>query len=132
MQIYELIGIVGAVGAIGGLVNCAIAGEFVLPQCDQNQRLWRPGWIGNVLVGAVAAVVVWAMYGPLASYDLAAPDPVKPLTLTLSQLFVSVVIGLGGGNILTQISQKQADQLTKENLVAALARVVDSPANGSD
>ena len=132
MQIYELIGIVGGVGAVGGLVNCAIAGEFVLPQKDPNQRLWRPGWIGNVIVGAVAALVVWAMYGPLASYDFAQPEATKPLTLTLSQLFVSVLIGLGGGNILTQLSQKQADTLVKANLLAALSAATNAPQHSSN
>jgi hypothetical protein len=82
------------------------------------------------LIGAVAALVVWAMYGPLANYDLAAPESSKQLTLTLSQLFVSVLIGLGGGNILTELSQKQATRLTQENLLGAIAASgrVHSPA----
>ena len=123
MNIAEIGGLVCIVGAIGGLINCAITGEFVLPQMDSSRRAWRPGWIGNVFIGAVAAAVVWAMYGPLASYDLAAPVDSKPLTLTLSQLLVSVIIGLGGGNILTQLAQRQADQLVKENLLASLGNV---------
>ncbi|MDO9149984.1 MAG: hypothetical protein Q8K07_19925 [Methylicorpusculum sp.] len=127
MDILGIVSIVGTVGALGGLVNCAIAGEFVMPQRDAAKGIWRPGWVGNVLIGAVAALVVWAMYGPLASYDLATPDKTKPLTLTLSQLFVSVLIGLGGGNILTQLAQKQADQLTKEKLIATIGKAGESP-----
>ena len=49
--------------------------------------------------------------------------------LTLGQLMSSVVIGLGGGNILTQYAQKQADRVAIENLTAAVetATTADTP-----
>jgi len=128
MTITDIVIIVSAVGALGGVINCTITGEFNLPQFDSGKKIWRPGWIGNVLIGAVAALVVWGIYGPLATYDFAAPESTKQLiTLTLSQLFMSVLIGLGGGNILTELSQKQATRLTQENLLATIATVGKAP-----
>jgi hypothetical protein len=95
----------GGLGAFGGFVNCAISGEFHLPHLDRHAKVWRPGWLGNVLAGCVAAVVVWGIYGPLASYDLAGTQPLE-VRLTLAQLLTSLVVGLGGGRILTLESQK--------------------------
>jgi hypothetical protein len=46
----------------------------------------------------------------------------------LYQFMSSVVIGLGGGNILTQYAQKQADRATIENLTAAVeTATADTP-----
>src|SRR5438477_10902478 len=102
--------VIAGLGAVGGLVNCAIAQEFALPHIDREAKVWRPGWIGNVVVGAVAAPVIWGMYGPLAGHAINAADK---LDLTLAQVFVSVVIGLGGGGILTVEAQKQAERVAK-------------------
>jgi hypothetical protein len=105
--------VIAALGAIGGLVNCAIAGEFALPHIDREAKVWRPGWIGNVVVGAVAAPVIWGIYGPLAGHAITGADKID---LTLAQVFVSVVIGLGGGRILTLEAQKQAERVAKNNI----------------
>lgn len=120
MDIAHLVAYVVVAGTVGGLINCLLTGEFVLPQYDPSTKVWRPGWIGNILTGAFAALVVWAMYGPIASYDLAQTTNPKSLTLTLSQLTVSVLIGTGGGNILTQLAQRQSEQITKNNLLQAV------------
>ena len=54
MTIWQIILLIAGFGAIGGIVNCAISGEFNYPRFDAAAKVWRPGWIGNVLVGAVA------------------------------------------------------------------------------
>jgi hypothetical protein len=105
--------IIAGLGTVGGLVNCAIAGEFALPQIDREAKVWRPGWIGNVVVGAVAAPVIWGIYGPLAGHAINTSDKID---LTLAQVFVSIVIGLGGGRILTLEAQKQAERVAKNNV----------------
>ena len=119
MTILLLILSVAFLGAVGGFANCAIAGESVLPRHDKTTGIWRPGWVGNIIVGAIAAVCVWGLNGPLSSYDLF--STVAPhIPFTISQLVSSIVVGLGGGNILTQLAQKQAERIAKDNLAAAL------------
>jgi hypothetical protein len=81
--------------------------------------VWRPGWIGNVLVGAVASVVVWGIYGPLASVDLLTGE-MAGVHLTVAQLLTSLVIGLSGGKILTLMAEKQAATISKDQLAAAV------------
>jgi hypothetical protein len=111
--------LVGLVGAVGGFANCLVADEFVPPQRDPKTRIWRPGWIGNVLVGGIAAILIWGLYGPCASIDIFWGD-FKNISLTMGQLVSSLGVGFSGGRILTDFAGKQADRVLKENLVKAL------------
>jgi len=113
MTIFYAILVIAGLGAVGGLVNCAVAGEFRLPHIDRDAKVWRPGWIGNVVAGAIAAPVIWGMYGPLASRSITTPEPIE---LTLIQAFTSIVVGFGGGRILTLEAQKQAERVAKNNV----------------
>ena len=121
---------IAALGAVGGIANCAITGEFALPQFDRVNRIWRPGWVGNVIIGVIAAVVVGGMYGPLAHFVINGTKQDVP-QLTVAQLLGAVVVGLGGGNILTQLAQKQAERLAKDNLAATLASMTRPSADTS-
>jgi hypothetical protein len=113
MSIFYAILVIAGLGALGGLVNCAVAGEFALPHVDRDAKVWRPGWIGNVVAGAIAAPVIWGIYGPLAGRSITAPEPIE---ITLIQAFTSIVIGFGGGRILTLEAQKQAERVAKNNV----------------
>jgi len=119
MTIWQIILLIAGCGAVGGIVNCAISGEFNYPRFDAAAKVWRPGWIGNVLVGAVASVVVWGIYGPLASVDLLTGE-MAGVRLTVAQLLTSLVIGLSGGKILTLMAEKQAATISKDQLAAAV------------
>jgi hypothetical protein len=123
MGICALIFIVAALGALGGLVNCAMSDEFKLPGFDKNANIWRPGWVGNILVGAVAAIAVWGIYGPLASFDVINGQP-QEMRLTVAQLLSSIIVGLSGGRILSLMAEKQAERVAKESLVQALQRII--------
>jgi len=119
MTIWQIILLIAGCGAVGGIVNCAISGEFNYPRFDAAAKVWRPGWIGNVLVGAVASAVVWGIVGPLASVDLLTGE-MAGVRLTVAQLLTSLVIGLSGGKILTLMAEKQAATISKDQLAAAV------------
>jgi len=122
MSITQIILLIALLGGIGGIVNCAISREFGFPHFDQEAKVWRPGWLGNVLVGATAAVAVWGVYGPLASYDLVQGSHAD-IHLTVSQLLVSLVIGLGGGKILTLMVEKQARLIANDEFRSLLKSI---------
>ena len=93
-----------AVGAVGGLVNCILGGGFSLPHFDQKTKVWRPGWLGNVLLGMVAAVV-WglshlATFSELPASTLTAPH------LTPALLLDSLLAGIGGAHFLRAKTHK--------------------------
>lgn len=90
-----------AAGAMGGVLNAVTSDNgFIVPRfapVDGGGKIWRPGVIGNVVVGAIAAVVSWALYGPSAGL------PVGDFKAELSWAgFASaVLIGVGGARWLS-------------------------------
>lgn len=107
-----------AAGCFGGLTNAAIAGEFHLPHKDAEARIFRPGWIGNVLVGGVAALVFWGLYGPMAAavvIGTEAPQAIHAV-LRVSELFGALLTGVGGGRLLTAAVEKKISEREKSAL----------------
>ncbi len=90
--VFDLIAI-AACGALGGFVNVFIGDSgFHLPMIEEG--MFRPGYIGVVFVGLVAAVGAWlATQSSLITVSMA-PSP--PVTLHLSELSAAIVVGFGG------------------------------------
>ena len=91
-------------GALGGLLNAYLQdGGFKLPGFQvlvDGQRIFRPGFLGNVLVGLVAAVVMWGLYGT--------PSPPAGVHWQWAgHVAASILAGVGGSRVLTsQIDKK--------------------------
>ena len=119
MSISVLFLIVALTGALGGLTNCLLAGEFTIPHSDVKRRVWNPGWISKILIGAIAAIVIWGAYGPAASYDLVSGQ-LGNFHLTVAQLVSSFLVGVSGAKILTTIAQKEAERISKVDLAQTL------------
>jgi hypothetical protein len=115
---------IGGAGALGELVNCAISGEFHLPEYDANARIFRPGWIGNIIMGIVAAIVVWGGYGGPGSTVAIFANSNDPLDLKTGQVIISIVIGIGGGKILSSLAQQQAERVAREKLADTLQQII--------
>jgi hypothetical protein len=78
-----------------------------------------------VLVGAVAADLMWALYGPASNRDPSSTTP-QMFSLPLSQWAGSFVTGLGGGQILALMAQHKAEQFTKGKLSKDMKTMVDT------
>jgi hypothetical protein len=108
-----------ACGGLGGLVNALLAGDLHLPHREEN--IYRPGWIGNVVVGAVAALVFWGLYGPMAKVAVIGTTASNvTVAFTIAELAGSVVTGIGGGRILSSEVEKKALAKATNELVQAL------------
>lgn len=129
MHIGILFVIIVVAGSLGGLANCLVAKEFAAMGRDDTSGVWRPGWLGNVLVGAIAALVVWCVYGPLATYDVFAGASAEQ-HLTFFQVGSSIVVGLGGGSLLTKMAQAQADSVAKMSLANFLESAYSKALSG--
>ena len=126
MQIPLIALLVLACGGLGGLVNALLAGDLHLPHREEN--IYSPGWIGNVVVGAVAALVFWGLYGPMAKVAVigtTAPD--VPIAFTIAELAGSVVTGIGGGRILSSEVEKRTLNNMKDSLVETLSQRLGVP-----
>jgi len=108
-----------ACGGLGGLVNALLAGDLHLPYREEN--IYSPGWIGNVVVGAVAALVFWGLYGPMAKVAVIGTTASNvPVAFTIAELAGSVVTGIGGGRILSSEVEKKALAKMKNSLLNTL------------
>ncbi len=112
VSIWIMFFIVLIAGAVGGAVNALMTDNgFLVPKMekvDEKTSIFRPGYLGNILIGAVAAVVSWGLYGPLSPYyiigteqALAANALPETVGLTLAALVGAIMIGIGGARWLT-------------------------------
>lgn len=99
-------------GGVGGVVNAAMTDNgFFLPKKEQTtsgRTLLRPGYLGNVLVGAIAALISWGLYGPLSAFALIgtaqamqANAPVNEISLSLASFVGALLVGAGGARWLS-------------------------------
>jgi hypothetical protein len=107
MTFWLITGLVFVAGGVGGVVNALMSDNgFVLPKWAdaKDGRIARPGFLGNVLIGGVAATISWGLYGPFAASPLIGGPPTTsepPVMLTLSALVGAVLVGIGGARWLT-------------------------------
>lgn len=113
---------------IGGLVNAFLVdGGLIMPrllELADGRKIWQPGWLGNVGVGGITALVLWGLYGPLANIPVmsvggASPEPTTTV-LRLSQIVGSVLSGIGGSRVLTSELEKQFLKSAKTDLLGAI------------
>jgi hypothetical protein len=107
MTLLLILVVVFVAGALGGIINALMSDNgFVLPRSADTTdgRIVRPGFIGNILIGGVAAVVSWGLYGPFAAYPLiggTVPAGAEAVMLSLSAFVGAVLVGVGGARWLT-------------------------------
>ena len=110
-------------GGVGGVVNALMTDNgFILPKWEDanGNKIWRPGMVGNVIIGAVAAIISWGLYGPFADYIFIGdpnPNAAKP-NLTVAAVVGAILIGVGGARWLSNEVDKK---LLKSAAVAAAA-----------
>ncbi len=95
---------IAAAGGVGGVVNALMSDNgFVLPKSASsgNGKILRPGFLGNILIGAVAAVISWGLYGPFADFAVIGAGDARAVMLTLAALVGALLVGVGGARWLT-------------------------------
>jgi fructose-specific phosphotransferase system IIC component len=114
---------IGGAGFIGGLLNGLLAQDgFVLPKTDRlpnGQRIWRPGILGNAVVGVVTAVVLAGLYSPLGAVPLGGSLPNPVYTLTIGGVAGALLSGIGGARLLANEVDRRFSNATKEQLANA-------------
>ena len=123
MPIWPLLLIVCAAGAVGGLINALISDNgFALPRTEKvdSMSVVRPGFIGNIVIGAVASGVSWGLYGPLSLVQIL-PTIGNPtqVAMTLSALVGAVLVGVGGARWLTNEVDKKLLKATASEAAAS-------------
>lgn len=107
LKILFVTGSVGVAGAIGGVVNALITNNgFIWPHVEQVNgiRITRPGFVSNVFISAIAAIVSWGLYGPFAQANLLEE---QALSLTPSTFAGAILVGTAGAKWLTNEADKR-------------------------
>jgi hypothetical protein len=137
VSLWALLLIVGGAGAVGGIVNVLLSDNqgFVLPQfvTTSGTQVFRPGAIGNIVIGAVAAGISWGLYGPFATSVVAGPVPAgsTPPTLALAALVGAVLVGIGGARWLTNEVDKNVLRAAASNAASRNAHPATAAQMGS-
>ena len=125
MAVFYVLVWMGA-GLLGGLLNAYFAEEgLILPRYDTlpgGQRILRPGFIGNVVVGAVAAIVLTSLYSPIGTLRIQTAM-VERYDLTVGAVMGAFLNGLGGARLLTQEVGRRYDELVKRQMSAAISEL---------
>jgi hypothetical protein len=114
-------------GGIGGLLNAYLSeGGFRPPgQVDSgNGTILKPGWLGNVGVGALTASFSWSFYGPFAGNVVVGPKPGTQgdITLTLGAIAMAFLVGVGGARLLSSYVDKELFKATAIMVASGLNR----------
>jgi hypothetical protein len=107
-SLWEIAGYIAGAGGVGGVLAALLSEDkgFALPTRMTNtedgskSNVIRPGFLGLILIGAVAATVSWALYGPAADLVLVSTAPTGQAAgaanLTLVAIGGAVLVGVGG------------------------------------
>jgi hypothetical protein len=111
--------LISIAGAIGGVVNALLSDNgFILPR--RVREILCPGFLSNVLVGALAAFSSWASYGSGAGVELARNAAIgserAQISLTFSALAGAFFVGVAGARWITNEADKR---LLKESVTVA-------------
>jgi hypothetical protein len=117
LQLFSLSLIIFAAGIIGGVVNATRTGNgrFLRPRTVQSPQgeVQQPGLLYNALIGGVAAILSWALYGPLAELNVLNPaGSTQQFIMTLSSLGGAFFVGFGGARWLSAEADKNILQTT--------------------
>jgi hypothetical protein len=94
-------------GALGGIINALTSDNgFIVPREEtiDNVKIVRPGFAGNILIGAIAAFVYWGFYGAYSGtslYGALTSTGIDGIGLTFSSVALSIIVGIGGAKGLT-------------------------------
>src|SRR5215210_5917351 len=143
MTLASALALIFVAGLIGGVINALLSDNgFVLPRPEDSAgiKIYRPGFLGNMIIGGIAACISWGLYGPFAGGFVAGGPPPDvnsaPVGVALSALMGAVLVGIGGARWLTNEVDKKllraaGTEAAQANPTPNLARAfaAASPAN---
>ncbi len=115
-------------GSVGGLINAILTDNgFILPRSenvDEKTTIFRPGYIGNVLIGGIAAMISWGLYSAAGSLVLFGPGSETAGSgagagLSLASFVGAILVGVTGARWLT-------NEVDKKLLKAAASQAAGS------
>jgi hypothetical protein len=113
MYVWQMMLIIAGAGANGGVINALMSDNaFIMPKRENSDGtiIVRPGFFGNVLIGAVAAAISWGLYGTFSASDLLKLVKVSesvPSLISVSSFVGALLVGVAGSRWLTNETDKK-------------------------
>jgi hypothetical protein len=108
-SVWAMLGVIAGAGAVGGVINALLGNNsgMVIPRVSNG--ILQLGIIGNMLLGAFAAVITWGLYGPLKDAVLLGSQPVGqlPANLTVTAVVGAALAGAGGARVVSSELDKR-------------------------
>jgi hypothetical protein len=126
------IGIVILSGAVGGIVNALVSDNgFIRPSEETagDVTIIRPGFAGNILLGAVAAFMSWGLYGAFSNAVIWGANTgmgTDDVTVSMASIAGAVLVGIGGARWLTNEVDKKLLKIAAVSAAASKASFDDS------
>jgi len=126
------IGIVMLSGAVGGIVNALVSDNgFVRPSEETTGEVTiiRPGFAGNILLGAMAAFISWGLYGAFSNaviWGSKSGMGTDEITVSIASIAGAVLVGIGGARWLTNEVDKKLLRTAASTAAASKASFDDS------
>jgi hypothetical protein len=132
-------GVAGAGGAEqqqqsddAGAAGAGANGQQQPPAPPAPPAGWRPGLVLNSLTGGVAAVLSWALYGPLAGINvLNLSEATQEYAMTLAAIGGAFFVGFGGARWLSAEADKRILQTSNTVMGDAAGTAGDNAAGVS-
>ncbi len=132
MSILAPIGIIIFSGAVGGVINALVSDNgFIKPMQEQmeNEIIIRPGVVGNILLGSVAAFVSWGLYGAFSNavvFGAVSGLGSEEVSVSISSISGALLVGIGGARWLTNEVDKRLLRTAAAAAAASKASFDDS------
>ncbi len=139
-DLQEILLIAIVAGLLGGIVFELLlsrrgqTGRIELPARKASGRVWDPGFLGSMFVGAAAAIVFLLVYQPV---EVVANGSTTKQYPTLELIAMSLVVGAAGSSILgslTKAAIAAAERAKLEQVIAGLGKLKQelAPPSGGD
>ncbi|NMC09902.1 MAG: hypothetical protein GYA39_02825 [Methanothrix sp.] len=125
------IGMIVLSGAVGGVINALVSDNGFIKPREENAgdvTIIRPGFAGNILLGAAAAFISWGLYGAFSNaivYGAVTGLGTDEISVSISSIAGAVLVGIGGARWLT-------NEVDKKLLRTAAAAAAASKASFDD
>jgi hypothetical protein len=104
MPIWVMCFVILGAGAIGGVGNALVTDNgFLWPSWEETggAKILRPGVFGNVLLGALGALVTWGLLSSVGTLVMFSQNQAISADLTVGTFIGAIIAGLGGARVLT-------------------------------
>ncbi|MDD1751798.1 MAG: hypothetical protein LUQ38_01755 [Methanotrichaceae archaeon] len=133
MDALNIVAIILFSGAIGGIVNAIVSDNgFIKPREEDldNVSIVRPGFIGNILVGAISAFISWGLYGAYSGVMIYSTSNganfSSEMGVSISAISGAILVGMGGARWLTNEVDKSLLRTAAASAAASMPSKDDS------